>query len=70
MREMVAWQTVAGILEAESMNHTVLWHDIDDDDCTEESREFEMWDYEMDQFISQLLIEGQCVRVITEGEDD
>lgn len=56
------------------MIHTVLWHDIDDiDDIyieTWEYRDFDMWGYEMDQFISQLLIEGQCVRVIAEGEDD
>lgn len=70
MREMVTRQAVADILEAEGMIHTVLWHDIDDDDCIEESREFDMWDYEMDEFISTLLIEGHCVRMITEGDDD
>lgn len=52
------------------MIHTVLWHDIDDDDYIEESCEFDTWDYEMDKFISTLLIEGQCVRVISEGDDE
>lgn len=68
MRENELRRAESNALEAESMIHTVLWHDIDDDDCIEESMEFDMWDYEMDQFISQLLIDGQCVRVITEDE--
>lgn len=51
------------------MIHTVFWHDIDDDDCIEDYREFDSWDYEMTEFIDQLLIEGQCVHVITEGDD-
>lgn len=69
MREGELRRAESDALEAESMIHTVLWHDIDDDDCIEESREFSTWSYEMDEFISALLIEGQCVHVITEGEE-
>ena len=49
---------------------TVLWREPDDDDWLWESREWECWCHEIDDFVSTLLIEGDMVRMITEDEDD
>ena len=49
---------------------TILWCDPDDDDCIEETRDFDCWSHEMDEFVDGLLIEGQRVRMLVEDDED